>query len=213
MNVQHAVLAGLLVSRALVAQGACQSFAQPVSGAAIDLAPLSGYVEICGKDAALCQRLTSGYPPSVVTLAYFLASDEWDAHVRDPSTNFGHYLIAQLAGGMKPADLPGFKSYVHAQNGTIPDHTQLPSLLQVNGQASLGILDESDSSISFGTVMLLRRGAEPAPIQIVATNSMLATRGRVLSLYVYRTMRDTSDVSAAVRQTKQWLACIKAKNG
>jgi hypothetical protein len=147
-----------------------------------------------------------------VTLGYFVAQAEWDAHRRDPSTNFSHYLIAQLAGTMAPADLPGFKSYVHANNGAVPDHSQLPAVLQSKGQVGLGVVDETDSSISFGTIMLLRRGAESDPLRLIATNSAVATRGRMFSLYVYRDMRDTADVSAAVRQTKEWLGCMRRAN-
>jgi hypothetical protein len=210
---RDAVIAILFIGRTLAAQAGCQSFARPVADVSIDVAPISGFVDVCGKDTDLCQRLTGGFPPGVVTLGYFVASAEWEAHLSNPSTNFAHYLIAQVAGHMTPADLPGFKKYVHTNNGAVPDHTELPAVLKSQGHVGLGVVDETDSSISFGTIMLLRRGAEPDPIRLIATNSAVVARGHLLSLYVYREMRDTADVSAAIRQTREWLGCVRQANG
>lgn len=175
------------------------------------MAPPTPYVEICSQDTRLCEYLTRGYPPDVVTVGYFVAAAEWDAHRRDPTTNFDHYLIAQLSTRITPADLPGFKAYVHSNHSEIPDHSKVPEHLSAEGHVGLGILGESDSSITFGTVMQMRR-AGVEQIQLVATNSALVVSGRILSLYVYRTMRDTTDIGAATRLTGTWIGCIQRAN-
>jgi hypothetical protein len=196
----------------LAAQPACGSYMRVAAGGPIDLAPPTPYVEICSQDTRLCEYLTRGYPPDVVTIGYFVAAPEWAAHQRDPTTNFDHYLIAQLSGRMTAADLPGFKAYVHSNHGETPDHSRIPEHLSAEGRAGLGILDESDSSITFGTVMQLRR-AELETLQLVATNSAVVVGGRMLSLYVYRTMRDTADIGVAARLAQTWIGCIQRANG
>lgn len=47
----------------------------------------------------------------------------------------------------------------------------------------------------------------PADVETVAV------KGRLLSLYVYRVMRDTTDLSAAEAQATRWLACLHRANG
>jgi hypothetical protein len=205
-------MAGALTARMLTAQTACGSFVPTGAGDALDLAPPVAFVEICSQDARLCDFLTRGFPASLATVGYFVATPEWEAHQRDPTTNFDHYLIAQLPSSATPADLPGLKAHIHAYQGAIPDHTQLPSVLKSDGRVGLGVLDETDSSITFGTVMQLRRGAEVTPIQLVATNSALVVNGRLVSLYAYRTMHDTSDIGTTVGLTKTWLDCIRRAN-
>jgi hypothetical protein len=182
------------------------------AGGPIDLAPPTAYVEICSQDTKLCEYLTRGYPADVATLGYFVAAAEWDAHRRDPTTNFGHYLIAQLSSRMTAADLPGFKAYVHSKHGEISDYSQIPEHLSAEGRAGLGILDENDSSITFGTVMQLRR-AEAEKQRLVATNSALVVNGRMLSLYVYQLMRDTTDIGVTTRLAQTWIGCIQRANG
>jgi hypothetical protein len=196
----------------LGAQSACGSYVYAGTGGPIDLAPVAGYVEICSQDTQLCKYLTRGYPPDVITVGYFVAAPEWEAHRRDPTTNFDHYLIAQLSTRFTVADLSGFKAYVHSNHGEIPDRSKIPEHLTSEGHVGLGILDETDSSITFGTILQMQR-AGVDHLHIVATNSALVASGRIFSLYVYRNMRDTSDIGIATRQAKTWIGCIQRANG
>jgi hypothetical protein len=206
-----AVLVAFLLGAAAAAQPACAPWPAAAGGPALDLAPPPGYAEVCSQDAALCHRLTAGYPPSVLTLGYFVPVDEWAAFRRGETLGFRQYLIAQLATATAPDDLPGLKARLRAQQGDAPDHTQLPAVFESAGRATLGIFDETDRSVSFGVVMRLRpAGATPGvpELTLVATNTLLALGDRVLSLYVYREYGGPPDVAAAERLTREWLACL-----
>jgi len=198
----------------LDAQAPCSSAVRTAEGTPIDLAPPPGYIDVCSQDPALCELLTAGYPPSVSTLAYFVPPAQYAAY-RQRETGFTRYLIAQLAGGMTAADLPDFKEYVRAQQGRIPDNTELPGLLQLQGQVGLGIVDESDSSITIGTIMKLTAGGDSTgeSFALVATNTMIVHAGRVLSLYVYRSYEGATDLDGVTRETRDWIACLAGRAG
>jgi hypothetical protein len=158
-------------------------------GASLELTPLVGYSEVCSQDATLCRRLTAGYPPSVVTVGYFVPTDEWAAFRRGEASGFRQYLVAQLASGTRPEGLPALKARLRAQQGDIPDASRLPALLESAGRVAFGVFDETERSVSFGVVMRARPvGAPPgaAEIALVATNTALVVGNRVLSLYVFR---------------------------
>jgi hypothetical protein len=195
----------------LAAQNECQSVP---SSSGIDLAPPNGYLEICSKDKSLCAVLTAGYPASVTTLGYFVVPEEWEAYKRSPPQSFTRYLIAQLATSKSAADLAGFKRYLHAQQGSIPDHSRVPAVLESEGRVALGILGETDSSISFGTVMRLRPPADSLAtrITLVATNSAVVAKGHLLSVYVFRDFREPPDIEAVEQLTRTWLACLARRN-
>jgi hypothetical protein len=204
----------LLLATPALGQTACQSFVASAGESTVDLAPPAGFVEVCARDAALCQKLTSGYPPSVQTLAYFAASPEWAAYRIDSSKRFEHYLIAQFARDMRPAALPDFKAYVHNNNGSIPDHTQLPAVLESQGRASLGVVDETDSSISFGTLIRVRSSADPRPPATLAgINTVVVLHGRVFSLYAFGVVKDSTDIRRTEDLSQGWLACLRKRGG
>src|SRR5689334_13492961 len=109
MHVRQSIAAAgsLLLATTGLAQSPCAAWTTTATGAPLDLAPLAGYTEICSLDAALCHRLTDGYPPSIWTLGYFVPAEEWAAFRRGETAGFRRYLIAQLARSTTPADLPG----------------------------------------------------------------------------------------------------------
>ena len=86
----------------------CSSELRRAAGVEFDLAPPGKYVDVCREDTELCKALTAGYPPSVTALAYFVRPHEW-AELRKTRSGFGEYLIAQLAGSMRPDEFPGFR--------------------------------------------------------------------------------------------------------
>ena len=208
----------LLAADGAVAQkvgpGPCAARALAVTGDEAALLPLAGFVEVCRQDTALCRRLSAGYPPSTTTLGFFVPDEEWVAYRRGALQGFTQYLIAQKAGSMSPSAFPGFKQHLHAQQGGIPDHTRLPAQLEPGSRVPLGIFDESDNSISFGVVMSARPAGtgQAAPIALVATNSALALRSRVLYLYVYRRYGTAADIDRAKEQTRAWLGCLRTVN-
>jgi hypothetical protein len=203
---------GVVVTTA-AAQTPCQSAKRSVTGGDVDLAPLAGYLDIYSENTPICRTLTEGYPPSVTTMGYFVTADEWRSFKQAPRS-FTQYLIAQFAPSMSPDDLPGLKQYLRSQQGNIPDHTRLPSVLDSVGRVPLGIFDETESSISFGTVMKLQRGGPESiePMPMVATNTAAVVKGRVLSLYVYRQFQTAADVDTAEQWTRRWLSCLLRAN-
>jgi hypothetical protein len=210
----QALAALTFLPAALGAQAPCAARPHSVAGTQLELLPLAGFVEICGQDAALCRRLTAGYPPSTTTLGYFVPQEEWRTYRQGTFQGFTQYLIAQGAASLSPSGLPAFRRYIRAQQGEIPDHTQLPALVESGRRVPLGVFDESESSISFGVVMSMRPvGSDEASlVRLVATNSALALGPRVLSLYVYRRFGAASDVELAKEQTKTWLGCLRKAN-
>jgi hypothetical protein len=204
----------VLAAHATRGEPHCTSVLRDVDGIRIDLAPLEGFVEICSRDKALCRTLTAGYPASVNTLGYFVTAGEWEAYKGKRLAGFTRYLIAQLAGTMSPEDLPGFKSYIHSQQGDVPDHTRLPETLKGAGRSSLGVFDETADSISFGTIMKLQT-AVPGPWRdawLASTNSALVAKRRVLSLYAFAEVRRSEEVEEVKEMTKSWLRCLRKAN-
>jgi hypothetical protein len=102
-----------------------------------------------------------------------------------------------------------FKRYVHSQNGNIPDHTKLASLLESRGQVSLGIVDETSDSISLGTVVKLTEPALKRDLQSAAINVALQIKSESLSLYVYDGVKDTNDTDRVKELAKRWVQCIR----
>lgn len=213
-RVPTAVLVGLFVAvNSATAQSTCASWKYTAGGTPLELAPPKGYTEICSQDAALCHTLTAGYPPSAITVGYFVPSEEWAAFRQHKANGFRHYLIAQIAGSMTARDLPALKEHIHVQQGDVTDHTELPSVFEARGRAPLGIFAETEKSISFGVVMRLHPttgGPDAADVVLVATNSALAIGERMLSLYVYHDYTTESDIPAAEKLTRDWLSCIEA---
>jgi hypothetical protein len=103
-----ATLASVLHAEA--AETGCGSFALPVDGRNLDLAPPHGFVEICGQDANLCRTLTAGYPPSVPTLGYFVSPEDWKRFKSGPPIGFTRYLDSagdfHLAGRLARPEEP-----------------------------------------------------------------------------------------------------------
>jgi hypothetical protein len=183
---------------------------QPVS----ELAVPRGYIEICSEDAALCHTLTSGFPPSVQTFGYFVPEDEWAAFREGRTQGFRHYLIAQLATRTQPADFPALRAGLRARQGDIPDHSEVPTMVESIGRAQLGVFDETDASISFGVVMGMHLAGTPEsdpPLLTVATNSVVVAGEQVLALYAYRPYDAPPDVEAAKEFTRAWVRCIAAE--
>jgi len=194
------------------AEGKCASNVVMVDADRIDLAPPTGFVEICSQDAKLCEVLTRGYPPSAETIGYFVTATEWARHKKQ-KVGFTRYLIAQVSRSTAAKDFPGLKDFIRARQGKLPDHTDLPKTLKSQGQVSLGIVDEAPDSISFGTIMKTRTTEPPERTLVqVALNSALVIGPRVLSLYTFRDFQTAKDVEAAKQLTRNWLQCLRSAN-
>ena len=212
-------LCGLALAVALLApaatppqEPACGSFAATFEGTRIELAPLAGYVEVCGRSEPLCRYLTSGYAPTVQTLGYFVPEEDWERAQRT-GQGFQRDMIAQLALDTKPSELPELKAYLKQGEG-LSNPDEIAASLSATGRAELGILQESDDSVSFGVVVTHHTLPPllPAEIRLVSSNSALVVRDRVLSLYVFRPYAAPADIAGVERDTLRWLDCIRRAN-
>jgi hypothetical protein len=190
----------------------CASAVRAIGGAHIDLAPPVGLVEICAEDAGLCRTLTARYPASVTTLGYFVPKSEWDAHKATATAAFTRYFIAQTASSKSPEQLEEVKSFIRAQQADVPDGAHLAERLNAEGQAGLGVFDESPDSISFGAVAKVPNTAGAAEAMLATTNSALVVGHQLLSLYVYLTVHKAEEVSQVEELTRTWLQCLRDAN-
>jgi hypothetical protein len=106
------------------------------------------------------------------------------------------------------------KHYVRAQQGIVPDHTELPSILESHGKVPLGVIEESDDSISFGVIMKLSSadGHLSGSPFLACINIMLRLKGETLALYVYDTAANMNDSKGVKELANRWMACIRDRN-
>ncbi len=204
----------LLLTQTSVGRAAdtCGSFPIKTGGERLDIAPLTGFVEVCSQDATLCRALTEGYPASTMTVGYFVTAAEWARFKKGALPGFTNYLIAQIAKSTSPADLPDLKAFLKSRQGQIPDHTKLPDILKVEDEANLGVVGESDDSIVIGKVAKVQLPSSPTKSGMVSLNAAFALGPRVFSLYSFREYRSAPDVAAAKAAMGTWLQCLRAAN-
>jgi hypothetical protein len=200
-------------SPALAKGPACSAYPVQAPAGRLDLTPPIGFVEICSQDAKLCDRLTRGYPPSVQTVGYFVSPQEWAQFKKGTLLGFSHYLIAQVSRSTPPDRFPGVKDFIRSRQGAVPDHTDLPGTLKSQGRVSLGVIEETTDSISFGAIMKNQAVSSPeTEIALVSINAALVTGPHVLSLYLFRAFHTMKDVEMSKELTKTWLQCIRISN-
>ncbi|MDX2169379.1 MAG: hypothetical protein SF182_20075 [Deltaproteobacteria bacterium] len=195
------VLLGAAAARA----ADCGSLVRSADGLSVDLAPPSGYVDVCA-DKELCKKLTHGYDAATVsTLAYLVPQSEWPKPAdAPPPGGFKRYLIAQLAPSKKPENLAALKALIRSQ--TAVPAAKLGEVLAKDGQASLGVLDETPTSISFGAAMKRDPGV------LAMSNTAMVLKNRVLSLYVYANLAGAEKIAELKDLTNRWIGCLRAAN-
>ncbi len=213
-SILQAVLLTVVASYAAAAEP-CDSFRDSRARSAIDFAPPIGFIDVCSRDAQLCNLLTKGYPPSVQTIGYFVRAEEWQRYQKTEQKGFSRYLIAQRARTtMSTTEFADFKRYIRGQQGNTPDHTELPSVLESQGRVPLGVTDETDDSISFGVVMkLVPPGGGGTGSELLASiNIARQLKGETLSLYAFDTVRQPTEVEGVKTLARHWIACIGGQN-
>ena len=201
----------LLISSPVRSADLCGSFRDPRGRSSVDFAPLNGFVDVCSRDAELCDTLTKGYPASVQTIGYFVPTEEWQQYQKD-RTGFSRYLIAQRGRTLSADEFVDFKEHVRSQQGKVEDHTKLIEAFRLRGQASLGVIDEGEGFISFGTVLALSEPAAKQEHLLAAINIVFQLKGETLSLYVYDSVKSVEDTERIKGMAKQWLQCIRSQN-
>jgi hypothetical protein len=125
---------------------------------------------------------------------------------------FSRYLIAQKGEALSAEKFADFKRYVHSQQGDIADHTKLATLFERQGRVSLGVIDETEDSISIGTVLELTETAIKHDVLLAGINIALQLKGESLSLYVYDTVKSVNDTDRVKELAKRWVRCIRKQN-
>ena len=199
-----------LVFASTVMAGDLECSSYEVDGGTLDLAPLPGFVEACSRNTMLCDVLTRSYPSGITTLGYFVTEDDWARFLETQELGFRVYLIAQTSGRKSDEEFEQLKNYVKAQQGQLPDNTELPSFIEKHGQASLGILSETDDSIAFGTVMQLATAQGASTL--AASNVALQLPSHSLILYVYHNYEGPSDIDKLRELTRRWSDCLRSQN-
>ncbi len=200
-----AISVGMLLGAAAVQAADCESVVRSADGVSFDLAPPSGYVDVCS-DKELCKKLTQGYnAATVTTLAYFVPKSEWPKPAdAPPPGGFKRYLIAQLAPSKKPENLVALKTLIRSQSA-VPA-AKLGEVLAKDGQASLGVFDDTPTSISFGAAMKRDAGV------MAMSNTAMVLKNRVMSLYAYVNVASADQVGDVETLTNRWLGCLRAAN-
>lgn len=193
------------LSAAAAGAADCGSLARSADGVSFDVAPPRGYVDVC-TNKELCKKLTHGYDAATVTtLAYLVPESEWQKPAdAPPPGGFKRYLIAQVAPSKKPENLAALKALIRSQ-AAVPA-AKLGEVLAKDGQASLGVFDETPTSISFGAAMKRDPGI------MTMSNTAMVVKNRVLSLYVYAQLAGADQVGELKSLTNQWIACLRAAN-
>lgn len=197
----------VLMGMPAMAGGAeCGKTVRAADGVSFDLAPPAGWVDVCENNADLCAKLTQAYDPATVTtLAYFVPAAEWPKPAPEPPPGgFTRFLIAQLAPAKKPASLQALKTLIKTQSA-VPA-AELEEALTKEKQASLGVFDESPSSISFGAAVRREGGV------LAMSNTAMVLKDRVLSLYAYVNIASAAQAEQVKALTTAWLACLRQAN-
>ncbi len=157
----------------------------------------------------------TGYPSSVQTIAYFVPNAEWQKYKEGNHKGCSRYLIAQRAvRTLSSEEFGDLKHYVRSQQGTVADRSKSPSLFELRGRVPLGVLDESEDSISYGTILKLeqKNQSEHGSELVAAINVAVQLKGESLSLYVYDVVKDVRDIARVKALAKHWLQCIRNQN-
>lgn len=187
----------------------CGQFPASLEDTSIDLAPPAGFTEICARDQDLCRELTSGYPPGVTTIGYFVPAEKWAARERGEHPILTRYLIAQATSTSEVA-FPVLKSFLHERAGRIQDHSDVAGVLEHMERIDLGVLDEGPDFISMGVIIKARLSASgDSPGPQVAINTAFLDRGHVLSLYTHCAFAGPRDEEDCRRLTTEWLVCLR----
>jgi hypothetical protein len=192
----------------------CNSFRDTRDRSAVDFAPLDGFVDVCSSDFQLCVALTQGYPPSVKTICYFVPVEEWQHYQKGERSGFSRYLIGQRATTMSQTEFVDFKHYIHEQDAGLLDHTKAPATLELQERMPLGIIEETDDSISFGAAMRFSPAGTGmlAQVWVGSINIILQLKGETLCLYAFDKLKTPDETDSVQTLAKRWLNCIRARN-
>lgn len=193
----------------VVPQSGCSSFPATVMSGPVTIPVPVGFVEACSAGHPFCDGAKRGYPPSVQTWGYFVPETEWSDAKAGKRDDFSNYLIAQVLRNPDVGELLHLKEFLHSQGGAIKDHSRIAGLVETLGRVNLGIQDETESTITIGTVMKNRTlGNSPKEVTHVALNLAASWKSYMFSLYVFRDFKSPNDIERAKQTSKAWVSCL-----
>ena len=203
----------LLAGYCVAEERQCSSVKRRVGEVQVDVAPPPGFVDICALDTELCTLVTRDWWPSRQTLAWFVTAEDWALYEKEKNHGFTHHLVVQLIGDMSEDKFRENKQFVHKYTVT-PARIQLPERCETRGRADLGVVAETNDSISFGSVssMVPSRADPSVSVCRAATNTTVRVKEKGLSLYALRKYTNPDDAKAVIALTTQWIQCIVALN-
>ena len=189
----------------------CGSFHDAEGRTAVDLAPPSGFLDACSRDSAACDLLKKSMQGRPI-LGLFVTEEEWERYRKKEIVGFSRYFVAQRLEDMTTAEMDRMKSYIRAKQGKLPDASHPPKEFEVQDQVSLGVLDETADSISFGGLVRLKTEDPRArSFAMASVNTVLQVRGESLSLYATLKV-EKPDIAELRAFSKQWLSCLRDAN-
>ncbi len=189
----------------------CENYLINSSSGPLRISRPAGYVDICADRSERCIALTAGFPPSVETLAYFVLPKELHAAQTDNQRlGFSRYYIVQLSRQSHAADYPIMRNAIREKNGNLVDSTQLPKSLGQMRVVRLGVLDETESSITIGVLMRPEGERDQLSAPTIATNSIVLVGANVFSLYFYDDYKGEKSLGESRQLTRDWVACFHA---
>lgn len=189
----------------------CGTFEARAVPPPLELAPPAGFIEVCGKDPALCAKVAAGYPPEARLVGYFVMPAEWSEHQAGKRTEFSRYLVAQIVPGMEPLHFPRLREFARAQRGTAAAGTKRAPVFDASGRSIIPVFEDADDAVASG-MMLKRKADATAPIEIVLASVNIAylTKDRVLSLYTYANVSADPSSAPVEKLAREWLACLRS---
>ena len=113
---------------------------------------------------------------------------------------------------MTTAEMDRLKSDIRTKQGKPTDHSRPPKEFEVQDQVSLGVLDETADSISFGGLVRLETEDPRArSFAMASVNTALQERGESSSLYATLKV-EKPDIAELRAFSKQWLSCLRDAN-
>lgn len=211
MRFRHWSLGRVLLAAAVTAV-ATPALAEPCGDAkgpsGVTLAPPFKAVDVCQQDPILCRRLIAEFPAKESIAGFFVTPEEWATYT-DTRREFDWYFIAFGRKDMNASEvrrvtalLESMKGDVPAFPGTRPDQTVHP----------YGLLDRTDSSVSYGAVLTLPYVPGRPDALLAANHTLLVIKEQVLSLYSFARVRRPEHIDELHRLAAEWRSCVARAN-
>jgi hypothetical protein len=238
MKGKFAALVFALIIFSVETAGSCESFLDSKKRSAVDLAPPTGFVDICSLDSLVCEIFTIAEPVNVreKIIGYFVPADQWERFRKGATMGFSPYLIAQRQKTMSSKEFVELKDYTKKKKGDIWGDMPTPAGLKLLSQTPMGVIDESQDLISIGAVIwhmatskeafekgqfmtpaerdLAEKSGKALEVELTMTSvhTALQIRGESLFLNTYEKREQPFDGESTKALARIWVECVRGNN-